>query len=315
MNNNNSIFSKLIPDHLFEKYKGKHFNESWYTTIINKDSNGYYYDSENKKKVLFKFRKNVISTELQQVAIDSFLQYSKKKHSNRGLAAGIPKGQKTARTNTETGQNEGQYISSNISGYFDRPLREHLQYFKKNIVCRTTAFTLNNKKKWENALPFIKKCSREYSRLGGKYYSKQKKEYSLINNNIKIPDTVFTTITSNYNFRTACHKDSGDYPHGLGNLILTGKNYTGGYLGFPQFKILIKIEPGDFLLMDVHQWHCNTPINLNNNCNNSNNSSNSSNSSNGNSSNSFRLSFVMYLRKDAVECKNKKIIDSHTYYY
>jgi hypothetical protein len=46
----------------------------------------------------------------------------------------------------------------------------------------------------------------------------------------------------------------------LGNLIVVGRDFTGGYLGFPEFKVLIKIEPGDFLLMDVHQYHCNTPI-------------------------------------------------------
>jgi hypothetical protein len=284
-------FNKVIEDSLFDKYKGTHFSESWYSTIIDKDTDGYY-DSN----ILFKFRKKVIPEKLQSLAIDTFLEYSKKKHSNRGLAAGKPKGQKNARIITTTGQNEGQYVSSNISGYFDRPLREHNKHFKTSKVCRTTAFTINNKEKWESALPFIRKCSREYARLGEKYYRRQKMEYSKVNENVRIPGTVFTTITSNYNFRTACHKDSGDYTHGLGNLILTGKNYIGGYIGFPQFKILIKIEPGDFLLMDVHQWHCNTPIKLIKN-------------------DGYRLSFVMYLRNDSVKCKKEKIIDSIKYYY
>lgn len=136
----------------------------------------------------------------------------------------------------------------------------------------------------------------EYSKLGGKYYRLQKKEYSLVNKNIKIPNTVFTTITSNYNWRTACHKDTGDYPLGLGNLIVVGNNYKGGYLGFPQFKVLIKIEPGDFLLMDVHQWHCNTELSFP-------------------GRDSFRLSFVMYLRKDSITCKKQKIIKGNYYYY
>ena len=85
-------FNKVIEDSLFDKYKGTHFSESWYSIIIDKDTDGYY-DSN----ILFKFRKKVIPEKLQSLAIDTFLEYSKKKHSNRGLAAGKPKGQKNAR--------------------------------------------------------------------------------------------------------------------------------------------------------------------------------------------------------------------------
>jgi hypothetical protein len=130
-----------------------------------------------------------------------------------------------------------------------------------------------------------------FKRFAPREYRCQKKEYSKIHPDLKIPKTVFTTVTSNYNWRTACHRDSGDYSGGLGNLIVVGKDFTGGYLGFPEFKVLIKIEPGDFLLMDSHQWHCNTPIN----------------------GKGHRLSFVMYIREDMSKCKNKVNIDKTKY--
>jgi len=267
--------------------KGKNFNETWYTYIIDSDSDGYTADGE----VLFKFRKNQFNEQLKTLAIDTFLELSKKKHSNRGLAAGIPKGQQNSRIITPTGQSEGGYIASNISGYYDRPLREHRGILGTIVACRTTAFTLNNKFLWEQGLPFVQFCSRLYKRYARKYYNSQEKEYNSINPKIKIPGTVFTTITSNYNWRTACHQDSGDYSGGLGNLIVLGNNFEGGYLGFPQFKVLIKIKPGDFLLMDSHQWHCNTPI----------------------KGSGFRLSFVMYIREDMKLCKNSKQIDNTKY--
>jgi membrane protein implicated in regulation of membrane protease activity len=40
----------------FDKYKGKHFSEGYYTTVVSKSSDGYYMEN-GKKKVLFKFRK------------------------------------------------------------------------------------------------------------------------------------------------------------------------------------------------------------------------------------------------------------------
>ena len=292
-------FKKLIDDSQFNKYIGKNFNESWYSapdgTIINSDQDGYYLNDSGERKVLFKFRKGMIDTEFQDLAINSFLQESKKKHSNRGIAGGIQTGQTNARNITKTGQNEGNYIASNISGYYDRALREHRGLFKTQVACRTTAFTLKNKELWNSALPFIQKCSRIYKKLGQKYYNSQKQEYELIDKSLRIPKTVFTTITSNYNWRTACHKDSGDYPGGLGNLIVVGKNFSGCYLGFPQFKVLIKIESGDFLLMDVHQFHCNTPLKTSNN--------------------GFRLSFVMYIRNDMSKCHNVKKIENTYYHY
>jgi len=291
-----TLFTKQIPDQDFEKYKGTHFNEKWYQTVITDSARGYYLDPLGNKKVLFIFKRGVIPKELQQLAIDVFLKEAKKKHSNRGLAGGLA-GKTTARIITRTGQNEGNYTASNISGYFDRPLRNHLGTFGTNIVCRTTSFTIKNKELWNKGLPFVQHCSDVYKRLADNEYHIQKQEYNKINKLFKIPKTVFTTITSNYNWRTACHCDSGDFAGGLGNLIVVGKNFTGGYLGFPQFKVLIKIKPGDFLLMDSHQWHCNTELKTDE------------------TSDSFRLSFVMYIRNDMSKCNTTKIIDGVQYLY
>ena len=288
-----TIYEKKLTDESFKNFQGKHFEESWYNHIIDNDDNGYYLEN-GIRKILFKFRKNVINSRYSKIAVNSFLELSKKKHSNRGIASGIPDGQKTARHFTKTGQNEGNYTSSNISGYFDRPLREHRGILGTIKACRTTAFTLNNSSLWNQGLPFIKKCSKLYEKYSKPEWNIQKKEWDSIKESIKIPDTVFTTITSNYNWRTACHKDSGDYSLGLGNLVVLGNSFTGGYIGFPQFKVLIKIEPGDFLLMDVHQFHCNTQIKIKND--------------------GYRLSFVMYIRENMSKCKTKKVIDSYQYF-
>jgi hypothetical protein len=287
------VYNKVIADQDFHG-KGRNFAESWYNIVIDSDSDGYFIDSSGNKRVLFRFRKQKIPEKYQQLAITSFLEHSKLKHSNRGVAAGIPAGQKNARHNTSSGQSEGGYIASNISGYFDRPLREHRGILGTIKVCRTTSFTLNNLALWERGLPFLVYCSRLYGSLGGKYYLSQQTEWGLIKPELKIPGTVFTTITSNYNWRTACHTDRGDYSGGLGNLVVVGRDFEGGYLGFPQFKVLIKIRAGDFLLMDVHQYHCNTPIKT--------------------KGDGFRLSFVMYIRHDMKECSRLKRINNVNYY-
>ena len=286
------IYEKVIPDQEFLKYKGKNFETDWYKTIIEHNADGYHME-HNKQKVLFKFRKKVISDKYAQIATDAFLDFSKKKHGNRGLAGGIPDGETTSRHTTKSGQSEGMYIASNVSGYFDRPLREHRGPLGTIRVCRTTAFTLQHQDQWNSGILFVQRCSKLFKKIAPSEWNRQKQEWGSIHKDLKIPKTVFTTVTSNYNWRTACHKDKGDYSGGLGNLIVLGKDFKGGYLGFPQFKILIKIEPGDILFMDSHQWHCNTPIKC--------------------KKDGYRLSFVMYIREDMKLCKRKKVIDNTIY--
>jgi hypothetical protein len=78
----------------------------------------------------------------------------------------------------------------------------------------------------------------------------------------QIADTAFSTLTVNMNFRTATHKDAGDYTEGFGNLsVIEWGRYHGGETLFPRYGIGFNLRTGDFVAMDVHEWHCNAGIN------------------------------------------------------
>lgn len=293
----NLLYTKKYSDDEFKSFApGMTFDYDYYEHIVDTDQDGFYLDDDNKKHTLFRLRKQTISKPLQAQATASFMNLAKRKSHNRGIASGKVEGSKNVRE-LVNGQSQSKKSStSNIAGYYDRPDRIHRGHFKTNVACRKTAFTKNNMSLWENGLPFIQKCSKLYKKLGGKYYKRQEYEYDKVNKAMKIPDTVFTTVTVNYNWRTACHTDTGDYSRGLGNLIVTGEDFEGCYLGFPQFKVCIKVEPGDFLLMDVHQYHCNTELKLV-------------------SEKGYRISYVLYLREHMSRCQKKKKLDDYEYYY
>ena len=276
---------------------GRQFDLDHYDKVINatKMKTGYWRDDNGNKKTLFMLMKKVISQELQDIATDSFKDLAKKKNYNRGLASGKPEGSDKVRHLIDGHSMSINSSTSNIAGFYDRPDRRHKKNFKTNIACRKTAFTKNNMQLWEDGIPFIQRCSYLYMTHGGQYYTTQLEEYKKIKPSIKIPNTVFTTVTVNYNWRTACHKDTGDYSKGLGNLAVTGNNFEGCYLGFPQFKICIKVEPGDFLLMDVHQWHCNTEMELL-------------------QPDGFRISYVLYLREHMSKCEVYNNVSNEEYY-
>ena len=91
----------------------------------------------------------------------------------------------------------------------------------------------------------------------------------------QIPETAFSTMTVNYNYQSANHKDAGDLDEGFGNLIVLERDqcvkdsisssgaatrYEGGLLGFPQYGVALDVRQGDFCAVNVHEWHCNTKI-------------------------------------------------------
>ena len=45
----------------------------------------------------------------------------------------------------------------------------------------------------------------------------------------------------------------------FGNLVVCSEgDYEGAYTLFPQYGIGINCVEGDFIAMDVHEWHCNS---------------------------------------------------------
>jgi hypothetical protein len=323
--------------------EGQYFSEIHYTNhnpIVNTNTDVYGIEEDGQKKLLFKFRKNVIPDKICIDAYRALEKHAKHKNSNRGAAAGKLKLSKLpthvgkiTKTDsfrvfykTKSGKVSRDNISnisqSNIAGYYDRPDRNNYGNNNTKIktktktknktktkklqipMCRTTQFTKKNVEKWNNTIPLIKEADKLFKKLVPDRYKIQfdraKKTPSF-----QIANTAYSTITINYNWRTAAHCDNGDLDEGFGNLIvlekaksvekdlkekkndkkndkqnnIENKNYTGGYLGFPRWGICVDVRQCDFLAMDVHEFHSNTPIN-----------------------GDGRLSVVCYLRKKMINC-------------
>lgn len=275
--------------------EGCHFGSKFYTNIIRKDTDCYWIDDEGVKRLLFKFRKKAIK--MPQSLLDNVRKIYEElgKKSSRETKQSF--NNRTANLYADRKRNyKARNNRSKISGYYDRPQLNMKPYFNTFNVCRTTAFTRDNSDKWNISIPFFEKIGKLYKRLAPTHYKKQIELFKYTPPGMQIGNSPFTTITSNYNWRTACHKDKGDFENGMGNLTILGDDsYEGGYLGFPEFKVAIDVKPLDFVLMDVHQWHCNTELKADDN--------------------NVRLSFVCYFRKNMIYCNKKKIINGEKFYY
>tara|TARA_Y100001980_G_C14555052_1_gene342810 strand:+ start:4150 stop:5133 length:984 start_codon:yes stop_codon:yes gene_type:complete len=266
------IIKKILTDKEVSDLEGTWIDNSFIKhPVINSDTDVYYLDENNEKKLLLKFRKNVISDELIDLAWDSYKDLAKPSRG-RGAAAGPinlesvywkqrelvdtikwwtkyinKKGEKSKM------KVNNQVLSSPI-GYY-----ESINSFTK-LPCRLTHFTKVFFEQYKNGIPFLQRIDELFKELTPDRYKKQLDRANK-QPNLKIDNTSFSTVTINRNFRTALHKDGNDFKEGFGNLTVIEKGkYHGGYTVFPQFGVAIDLRNNDFAAMDVHQWHANTEI-------------------------------------------------------
>jgi hypothetical protein len=174
---------------------------------------------------------------------------------NRGDAAG-GRHHRLKKDGTVDPRSRAEKVQSGIMGY----------YYDKGRR-RTTAFTKNHRREWLSVLPLVlavndvfrrnlRDCSRRYNAM---IRARERTDLRWV-----IPGTVFTTVTVNKDYPTTVHKDKGDLPAGFGVMAVVRageREWEGGYLVFPRYRVAVDMRHGDVLLADVHgEWHGNTPI-------------------------------------------------------
>jgi hypothetical protein len=148
-------------------------------------------------------------------------------------------------------------VLSGIAGFFDR--------YPRIPYGRATSYTEHYHDTYQKCFPFMRKLSDEFKRLLPVRWGIQNDAADRLDEKFRVAgeDTPCTTITVNKNFRTSAHRDAGDLHEGFSNLsvIAKDKEWEGGYLVLPEFRVAINIRPGDLLLINNHQGiHGNTEL-------------------------------------------------------
>jgi hypothetical protein len=253
--------------------------------LVKEDADVYGEEADGTRVLLAKFRRNIFSPALLDLARTCFEGAARKAVTWRKNALGAE----------DPAQLKKQRKASHslLAGYWDRRDMGITLAIKKafpsfyplpNTICRPTTFTRDHADLWERGLPWLQAIARAHKALAPAEYRKQAAAAKGVLPAFVVPGTPYTTVTVNHNWRTNTHTDKGDYREGLGNLAVAGSGWTGGYLGFPRFKVALAMAPGDFAVMRVHEYHCNTKIELK-------------------TKDATRLTFVCYLREKMGDCK------------
>ncbi len=204
-----------------DSLKGTYMGNDSYETIISEDC-----DLFCEGVPIFKFRKNPFHKETLKRAWDN-CKYMAKASRGRGASAGpidpesvywkkreIYKMNKWRasymvkdRTTGEMKQSKMQVnneVASQPIGYYGKT-----KGLGSDLPCRLSHYTKTHMKDFENAIPFFRAIGDNYKDLLPDQYNCQMERAKV--NDYHIHETPFSTITINRNFRTALHKDSGDY--------------------------------------------------------------------------------------------------------
>jgi hypothetical protein len=232
------------------KLVNKFVTASMITDIIKDDADVYTEDG----KLLLKFRKNALSKIHTTAFYDNIIKFALTPTSNRGSATGSKS--KNVYDNPK--------IMTNIFGYFDRfsPTQKknfRISGHKLPLEVRECRFNRDFPELYEKTLPLIREINGLYKKCTPAYFKRQNDKAK--ETVFKIPETAFTTITTNVNFRTSIHTDKGDDADGFGNLVVieNGK-YSGAETCFPQYGIGVDVRTNDMLFMNVHEMHGNLPM-------------------------------------------------------
>ena len=103
--------------------------------------------------------------------------------------------------------NYAQSVMSGIAGYFDR--------YPRIPYGRATAYTEKNPEAFAESFPFLNKLNDQFRELLPVRWGTQRACADKLDPRFLIDNTVFTTLTVNHNWRTACHRDAGDLHEGF----------------------------------------------------------------------------------------------------
>jgi len=259
--------SKVSQEELKQKI-GKILTEEDYNLVIHKDTTLRGPNGE----LIGVFQKGIIPEDIMEQTYPTLHELKALQSNNRGYASGLPRIKRGSSGRTDT----AKPISSAVVGSMDKAGPR--QY------CRLTAFSGKQTKEYEKLFPLFVFIGEQMKKVAPQRWQNQMDMVDKTHKDWVIPNTPFTTITVNNSYPTGVHTDKGDLDEGISTLACIKRgDMQGGYLVLPEYRVAFKMDHGDLLVFDAHQWHGNTVLEAN-------------------SDDAERISVVCYYRTKMAEC-------------
>jgi Oxygenase domain of the 2OGFeDO superfamily len=126
---------------------------------------------------------------------------------------------------------------------------------------RATGLRATRPKQFAEAIPFIRHLNDIYKAELPDQWQAQSAVTEHIDPWFLIGGTVFSTLTINYNWQTKAHRDDTNLEVGFSCLVALGRGWQGGEFIMPEYRVAVRLQPGDLLMLPSHEvWHANAPL-------------------------------------------------------
>lgn len=240
-----------VPDADIEPMIGRILTDNEYDMLVSGPTSITIPDGKGGRKQLLKYLPGAFPADEMASFYDVLHSLKSYETTNRGNASGTVR-QKAFEDSTWT---YSKPVASAIIGAFDAAPPKN--------YCRLTAFTGKENEKFASLFPLFERIGGLFAEHVPERYQEQMRWVRETPEDWVVPGTPFTTITVNNTYPTGVHTDKGDLDEGFSTLAtLRRGEYRGGRLVFPQWRVAVDMQDGDLLLMDAHQWHGNTTMEL-----------------------------------------------------
>jgi len=127
------------------------------------------------------------------------------------------------------------------------------------VSCAPTAWTVGEPRLYGELQLFISAVDQAYRNFLPKHYETHMSFVRTIQPELRMGQTAFTTMYVLKNAPAAIHKDKFDYQKAFGVMATLG-DWRGNAVVWPKYRIGCDYRPGDVILCDVHEYHCNLPL-------------------------------------------------------
>ena len=146
-------------------------------------------------------------------------------------------------------------VNSGIAGWYDR--------YPRIPWGRATSYTEKFPEKFAKSYPYLQHLAKAFKEMLPWRHGNQQAAADKVDQRFLVPNTPFSTITVNRNFRTAAHYDPANMDNGFANICVfsNSDNYRGAYLVFPEIGYAVDVRPGDLLFVNnMAGLHGNTEL-------------------------------------------------------
>ena len=178
------------------------------------------------------------------------------KSRNRGTSSGMKRLSYVRNDGVLSKTHITEPVNSGVIGFYDR--------YPRTPYCRKCAWNQQHEEQYKAIVPLFQKVNEIHKTCAPVEHARQMETVNQTKKDWIIPNTAYSTITINKNYRTGFHYDGKNMAGGFSAMLyMRSGQLSGGHIVFPRYRFAVSFDIGDVIMFNGQdQIHGNTALSL-----------------------------------------------------